>query len=184
MPYRSIKKKLRKGQNVKKKRSVKKKRQKPRKKSIKKNKQKTRRKKSNVLGGKNCIAQKHAYDCVIACLAMYLNKSHKYIKDKYFMNRDFTNKGYGITKSEELNVLKLEGCNCKDISPELPNRKAIVTVPSLNYPNSYHAVFWDGITICDPNIANSKKKNSKTKIYSHEDFINEPYKQPIISSIE
>lgn len=142
-----------------------------------------RKRRSNVLGGADCISQKQPYDCVVACLAMFIDKNYNYVKNKYFSDHDFSCEGQGITKYNEIKVLEKEGYIVRDISPILPVRKAIVTVPSLNYKGKYHAVFWDGITICDPN-ANNKKKNSKIKIYSHTQFLNEPYKQPIISEVQ
>ena len=113
---------------------------------------------------------------------MFLNKPYKHVRNTYFNDHNFGYNGEGVTMTTEQDILKKEGCNTKNIAPILPDRRAIVTVPSLNYDNMYHAVFWDGITVCDPNETN-KRKNKRIKIYSHETFLNEPYKDPIIVEI-
>jgi len=143
---------------------------------------KSKGKRSNVMGGRVCVSQKHSYDCVIACLSMFIEKPYKYIKDTYFPNRNFNSDGFGVWKYETLYVLNNEGYKVRDIHPHLPDRKAIVTVPSLNFKGSYHAIFWDGITICDPNQSRNKK-NKNIKIYTHEKFYNEPKKRKVIISI-
>lgn len=198
-----VRKKSKNGRSIKKprrpvkKRSVKRKpirrkpiRRKSKKKSTKKNHKRSRKRTQKIVannlfyGGKKYISQKEPYDCVVACISMFTDKPYNYIRNKYFKDQDFSyntdSQGVGLTK--EISVLKIEGFDVKDISPELPPRNSIVTVPSLNYKNSLHAIFWDGATIFDPNTAHSRKPYNNTKIYTHEMFINEPYKQPIVST--
>lgn len=144
----------------------------------------TRKPRGKVFGGQKYISQKEPYDCVVACLSMFVDKPYSQIKNKYFKNQDFSHNtsSPGVGYDKEVEVLKLEGYTAKDISPELPPRNAIVTVPSLNYENSLHAVFWDGLTIFDPNTAHSNNSHGTTKIYTHMMFLNEPEKHPIVST--
>lgn len=117
--------------------------------------------------GTRLISQKYKYDCVVACLSMITKIPHKKIIERYFKDHDFTQKG--LRWGTENIVLLKENMMPQNLSNDkLPEVKAILTVDSLNYPGTYHAIVWDPNTkrkVFDPNT-NNKTKNKSIKIYS------------------
>lgn len=113
------------------------------------------------------VSQKHKSDCVVACLSMMTKIPHSVLIKKYFADHDFSNQG--LKWGTENKILQLEGIKpVFSSSKKLPNKKSILTVISLNYPNTYHAIVWDPNTnkkVFDPNN-NHHKKNKKIKIYT------------------
>jgi len=113
------------------------------------------------------LSQKYKSDCVVACLSMMTKIPHATLINKYFKDHDFTKKG--LKWSTENKIMKLEGITPVNMSTKkLPNSKAILTVLSLNYPKTYHAIMWDPNTsrkVFDPNI-NHHNKDKKIKVYT------------------
>lgn len=132
------------------------------------------KRKNTYIGGldRKAIPQIRNYDCVIACLAMLLRKEYNYIKNKYFIHRNF-DKHKGVTLKEELHAIQQEGYTPKVFmrTNTLPKNASIISVKSLNYPNSLHAVFWDGSEMFDPNIYKNRISNGKIKIYNQKLFL-------------
>lgn len=119
------------------------------------------------------MKQRNLKDCAICCLSMALGVSYKKIKDdvmsankimygdrhkfdgttievehlilwKYGINHDFIEKKWVCSLSNGL-LQKMPPFRRK-----IRNKRALLTVPSLNFNGKYHAVYWDGRKIHDP----------------------------------
>jgi hypothetical protein len=135
--------------------------------SHKRNIKRSRNKKNIKRGGNNLVEQRDHFDCALATLAMLTGTQYDILKEKYFKNHDFSK--YGVKRGTEVSVLKKEGYKTCFFD-KLSKKKAIITVPSLNYDNSNHDLFWDGSKILDPNIGN-KKKDQNVKLYNTSDVL-------------
>lgn len=108
--------------------------------------------------------QKKNYDCALSCISMFSGIPYNVLKNKYFKMHDFNKEG--VTQNTEKKILKSEGFNVKYLNKVPVGKPAIISVDSLNYPDVYHDIFWDGRKIYDPNIEN-KRKNPKIKLYKN-----------------
>lgn len=109
------------------------------------------------------MKQVREYDCVLACLAMATGKDYKAIFPEDFCNEVEESKGTGkkglhdrafalaglVAKQDYVSVY------CGNIPPQavrglIWGRRALVQVPSLNYEEGSHYVYWDGHTVHDP----------------------------------
>lgn len=130
--------------------------------SKKGSKRKTNKRKTNKRKKYKLQPQKKNYDCALACISMFSRIPYNLLKNKYFKDHNFNKEG--VIQDTEKKILGLEGFKVKYVKKIPIGKPAIVSVDSLNYPDTYHDIFWDGYNIYDPNIGN-KRKNSKLKIY-------------------
>ena len=102
-------------------------------------------------------------DCFLACVAMLVDREIEDIYSKpYRVNIDSVKGTHGdnIDTALELAGIKRDidcwsvaigmGCWSYQTRALLRGRKAILQVPSLNYKNGSHMVFWDGHELFDP----------------------------------
>ncbi len=133
-----------------------------RKRSRRKSRSKKRSRRRKKVKRGNEAPQRKKYDCALACLVMFTGVPYNKLKIKHFKNHNFDKEG--VRGNTEERVLKSEGFDVKYLKTLPKGKPAIVGVDSLNYPNLYHDIFWDGHKIFDPNIGN-KMKDHKVKIY-------------------
>ena len=110
----------------------------------------------------NLIKQKTNYDCALACLAMASGKKYDDIFDTEFCKRiekattctgDDLEEAYsraGFYRDKNRKNIYVLGSPISLVKQLIWGRKAMLQVPSLNYENSEHFIFWDGINLFDP----------------------------------
>ena len=137
-------------------------------------KKKTRRHKKKMIGGNHLQPQLQNYDCVVATISSFTDLPYNQILQENFKDHDFEIEG--VKTNDIIIIVKKYIKNVKmidypyknsDVLPE--NKHAIVGVPSLNYENALHAIYWTGKEIYDPNIGNKNKK-----LYTTEKIMNNP----------
>jgi hypothetical protein len=110
------------------------------------------------------IKQIGDYDCLLACLANFMERPIKDLFSEELQESIKENKGaYGNHIDAAFNELGMKrGINFTSVhipstqsgtplvKALLSHRKAIIQVPSLNYENGSHFVYWDGYNIKDP----------------------------------
>lgn len=110
------------------------------------------------------ILQKTKTDCGIAALAMLFDVSYTAMKKLVMAQArkagepfDGTPKEYsravGHLLGDPVKVWYANGDTRPDIATKLKGRPAVLVCPALGYPagTEYHAVFWTGNRILDPN---------------------------------
>lgn len=104
------------------------------------------------------VKQRSNNDCSVCCLAMATGESYETVlnnlQDKA---RENLKKGVGLLFTEDMFLLEKLGFDFEGFwAPYNLNKNgAIIMVPSLNFDDKKHVVFWDGKNILDP--SNSKK---------------------------
>jgi len=98
------------------------------------------------------IKQKDENGCGIACLAMWLGMEYEEVRDQYFDDGRFEDRGltdWDMWRVFSFHHVPIKKWRWKGIE-ELQGWKAILGVESLNYPGAYHYVYWDGEELHDP----------------------------------
>lgn len=93
------------------------------------------------------IQQRYNNDCSIACVAMYLNLTYEEVLKITIEQHDFMPNGMGINVGDLFLDLGYQ--------PRFKHKKIIqdtcvVSIPSLNFPNKFHAVVLNNNKIIDP----------------------------------
>ena len=109
----------------------------------------------------NMIKQRNDTDCALAAIAMIAGVDYDDLWLSEFVEKVVKAKGCGPELTDE--ALAIAGftnrehyisCYTWGLSSDhrrlLWGRKAILSVPSLNYERGYHAVAWDGFRVFDP----------------------------------
>jgi len=94
------------------------------------------------------VKQKYLGDCVIACLAMLLNKPYMWVAGRVPTGAEHDGVYNDVTKAiaaEAGHILKEKGRLDFDFT-----RPAIIVCDSLNQLDEIHAVYWDGAQVFDP----------------------------------
>lgn len=113
------------------------------------------------------IQQRTAHDCAICCMAMLTGRTYE---DVIGAVGDAFDPDRGMRREQE--ALKRLGFAytfengeptgdivCKHrgwvLDPKFFRdfawgRRALLSVPSLNYPDGWHMIYWDGVTVFDP----------------------------------
>lgn len=109
------------------------------------------------------VTQRATFDCVLACLAMAKGRDYDALWPQTF--RDEVEKAQGTGKGDlhdrAFAMAGLErGRDCISVyCRQLPvdfvhkmlwGRRALVQVPSLNFEDASHYVYWDGAQLLDP----------------------------------
>lgn len=90
------------------------------------------------------IKQRYPYDCAIACMAMFLGLEWEQVFDAFGK----PTAGIPINKSAE--YLWKNGMDVEWFDQQMPKRKALVVVESLNQPPKRHMIYFDGTNFHDP----------------------------------
>jgi hypothetical protein len=112
----------------------------------------------------NIYKQQGAYDCLLACLATATQKPYDELWDEAYRLYIEGAKGcYGdnIDRAFEIAGLRRHTDYWQVYIPEtwavnpslrmlLKGRRALLQVPSLNYPDAQHLVYWSGEALHDP----------------------------------
>lgn len=112
------------------------------------------------------IQQKTSSDCVLASIAMALDKPYDEVwssedtkwtvDNRGIADKDPWLKKAGITRYKEVHFLyHMEQGYVHSL---LWGRRALLSVHSLNIPGGYHMVYWDGQNLWDP---------SRQRTYAH-----------------
>lgn len=108
------------------------------------------------------IKQKNKNDCFLACLAMASGKTYEEcftteiteaIENAKGVRPDTVDKMFelaGFIKNVDYTTIYTFNKDIYLIRDFLIRRKAILQVPSLNFENTEHGVYWDGNKILDP----------------------------------
>lgn len=109
------------------------------------------------------VKQKSNYDCALACLAMVSGKNYDEIFDSEFCER--IEKATTCTDNDLVEAYRLAGfekgknmrsiyigptVNAVIVRQLIWGRRALIQVPSLNYNNCEHFIYWNGYEIFDP----------------------------------
>lgn len=107
------------------------------------------------------IKQRNNNDCMLAAIAMVVGKQYDELWTPEFVQRVVD--GHGCNAELTAEALKIAGYHAKvdywqvhtwDINDDakrlLLGRRAILSVPSLNFQHGSHAVAWDGLKAYDP----------------------------------
>lgn len=107
------------------------------------------------------IKQRNSSDCMLAAIAMVVGKQYDELWTPEFVQRVVD--GHGCNDDLTAEALKIAGhrlgTDCwqvytwtinGDTKRLLWGRRAILSVPSLNYQHGSHAIAWDGRTVYDP----------------------------------
>jgi len=116
----------------------------------------------------NIIKQDSDYDCMLACLANYVGQPIAKVFDKELIdsindaktctddNIDKSFNAVGLKRGSENGdgffsmYVSATDARSRVIKSLLRDRKAIIQVPSLNYEDGSHMVYWDGKELIDP----------------------------------
>ena len=104
------------------------------------------------------VKQRSLYDCLLACICMATDQDYDSIWPVSFQEEVETSKGtYGdaIVEAFSFAGLKYKSVYVGTMPKQailafLWKRRAILQVPSLNYEDAQHMVYWDGENIKDP----------------------------------
>lgn len=103
------------------------------------------------------IIQKSNWDCTIASAAMFLKLSYKEVRLAYD-NLYPLHEENGLTDKEMYKLLEYFGVNPFTLNDIHAGVRGIMDLPSLNDDGGFHAVFFDGHKIYDPNYQVKGKK--------------------------
>lgn len=90
------------------------------------------------------IKQRFPFDCMVATLAMYLSKTWEDVYDEIGCPNE------GIMTSKAAEFLWTKGFDVIWREAQMPTKKAIVCVLSKNFPDAWHAIYYDGKQFFDP----------------------------------
>lgn len=116
------------------------------------------------------VQQRSPHDCAVCCMAMLTGRTYEDVRAVIAELLDETGERRGMRNEQEaLRRLGFEhsfhhgqpigdiSCTRRgfEISPEYYRgaawgRRALMSVPSLNFSGSWHMIFWDGSRIWDP----------------------------------
>lgn len=108
------------------------------------------------------VKQRGDFDCVLATLAMAAGKPYEELFDEEFCQRiedattcdgDNLKEAYrraGFTRDVDFQVIYIGNKGIRILRRLLWKRRALLQVPSLNYPDSEHFIYWDGDRLYDP----------------------------------
>jgi hypothetical protein len=112
------------------------------------------------------VRQRSSDDCVIACVAMALSLRYDHVFN-VAVNEGLYSSGSGIRN--EMRLLVALGIPSKDfhlthrgaLDPAFMRhimwgRRALITVPSRNYPGGWHMIYYNGRDILDPTLDHYK----------------------------
>ncbi len=111
----------------------------------------------------NHIKQKKVWDCCIASIAMLAGVSYKKANDAY-MKVMKKPQHDGLSNSSILKILKKLKISGAVVEAVVLNVPGILCLPSLNDEGSFHAVYFDGRYIYDPNYQIPGKKYYKKEL--------------------
>jgi hypothetical protein len=110
------------------------------------------------------INQRTNFDCVVAASAMYTGLTYDECAEIYYEDMG-RSKNNGMQGSEILRFLKLAGFravgavgSAKRPMETIRGVPAICSVPSLNFADGTHAIYWDGYKFMDPQAFREGKK--------------------------
>lgn len=95
------------------------------------------------------IVRQGKYECGPAALAMILNEPF-YLVKKAFSKVGWSNNSNGVTHEMDIKVARMFGRDLIEMTKPT-GKPCIMTVPSLNLKDRWHAIAWDGKQILDPN---------------------------------
>lgn len=96
------------------------------------------------------VTQEFDYSCGVACVSMWLNRTHEEVRGKYFSHINLNKKGIAVR--EIIKVLNKNGMRAVYFPEFILRAKGILLVPSLNVRRGNHYVYWDGPgKLYDPN---------------------------------
>jgi hypothetical protein len=97
------------------------------------------------------IKQRTTNDCGVACIAMYLGCDYEAAVE---LARKATKGAWTpdmpVNFATELATLRLAGHSSAIVQEFDPERPAIISILSLNFPDLLHAVYWNGNEVYDP----------------------------------
>ena len=109
------------------------------------------------------VKQKATSDCFLACLAMVTDQDYEKMFNAKFCAKIESEHGvYGKDIEKAFDLAGLTSADYRSISIPLTigtngmlkvllwGRRAILQVPSLNFENGHHAIFWTGEEVLDP----------------------------------
>lgn len=103
------------------------------------------------------LKQRNNYDCGICCLAMAFGVSYEQMRD-----RAGVVDSRGLSDETEERIIRSFGYGFRSFYKwwyeknggnfwrELKNKRALISLPSLNLEGEYHLVYWDGKNLLDP----------------------------------
>lgn len=110
------------------------------------------------------VTQKNYSDCMLAAIAMAAGKSYDELwtpedsqlcVDKHGCTDEMTStflERIGFKVNTDVWRCYIYAANWNEYTKRLfKGRRAIFSIPSLNHEGGFHAVFWDGKKILDPN---------------------------------
>ncbi len=112
------------------------------------------------------IKQRKYADCGVACLAMYLNIKYEEALE-CFPSHNFDKDGLALSAIQA--VIERNTGRKMFINNEFHmGSKGILLVPSLNYPNSCHFVYWGGPgVLLDPSANKTYDSSYFPTVISH-----------------
>lgn len=97
------------------------------------------------------IQQRTDKDCGLACIAMYLGITYDDAVILCERATDFHWKpDMPVNFATELMALRAAGHSSAIVQEFDPDRPAIISILSINFPDLLHAVYWDGREVFDP----------------------------------
>lgn len=104
------------------------------------------------------VNQRHDWDCVIACIAMWANIPYEEVLEVAAkLNISFTGEKDGVSTVHEYMILKKLGKDTMNIQNAYGGLSGILSFPSLNNPGGAHAVFYHDQKIYDPQTGREGK---------------------------
>jgi hypothetical protein len=91
------------------------------------------------------VQQRNDHDCVIACLAMWMDRDYDEIAKAVLRVNE------GVCLWDAVSYMRVNGIPARRSSWWFHSHKAILDVPSLNFVGGMHAIYWDGERLFDPN---------------------------------
>lgn len=115
------------------------------------------------------VRQSSSYDSLLACISMAIECDYKILWSKDFIKKIERSQGLlenldqfyidkafqtaSLTKNKDYWCILTFAILDKNLLEMLLNgRRAILEVPSLNYMDSRHFVYWDGSEVQDPSL--------------------------------
>lgn len=107
------------------------------------------------------VKQRGKSDCGVACIAMYLGITYE---DAVSLCQRATDDHWKpdmpVNFATELMALRAAGQSSAIVQEFDPDRPAIISILSINFPDLLHAVYWDGREVFDPSML--KTADTKT----------------------
>jgi hypothetical protein len=107
----------------------------------------------------NFVQQRYDWDCVIACLAMWTDRSYEQVYHdiaNMYPTEKFVDRGIDGSQTD---ALMAKYGMLRAITMEAwSGTRGILSFPSLNIPGGSHAIFYDGRNIHDPQKGREGKK--------------------------